>query len=112
LTTERTTDRHVALITGIVSKGSNVPFASMLRPLTRDSATSGHFHAAIFAYRPLARGDLKLREAVTSLMNTDSAKALLHLLCDDRPFEGIGQSELFRGACWVGRVAETPAQPT
>src|SRR5262249_22181548 len=107
LTTERSSDRHVALIAGIASKTPPPSLQPMLRPLAPGTSSTGHFHAAIFPYRPLPRGELKLRSAVTSLLDADSAQGLLHLLCDDRPIQGIGQSELFRGACWIGRVTET-----
>jgi hypothetical protein len=30
----------------------------------------------------------------------------LHLLTDDREYEGLGQSDLMRGACWIGPIAE------
>jgi hypothetical protein len=33
-------------------------------------------------------------------------QTLLHLLADDRQFEGVGQSEFMRGACWMGPIAE------
>jgi hypothetical protein len=39
-------------------------------------------------------------------MAVDRAQTLLHLLTDDREFEGLGQSEFMRGACWIGPLAE------
>jgi hypothetical protein len=26
----------------------------------------------------------------------------MHLLADEREFEGVGQTDLMRGACWAG----------
>jgi len=107
LTTERTTDRHVALITGLASKSPATALLPLLRPLAREGGLAGHFHAGIFPYRPLPRGELKLGESVRSLLETDSAQGLLHLLCDDRPYEALGQSELIRGACWLSAAVPT-----
>jgi hypothetical protein len=39
-------------------------------------------------------------------MASDRAQTLLHLLNDDREFEGLGQSEFMRGACWIGPIAD------
>jgi hypothetical protein len=27
---------------------------------------------------------------------------VMHLLADEREFEGVGQTDLMRGACWLG----------
>jgi anti-anti-sigma factor len=112
LTTDRASDRHVTLITGVASKGEAGSLAPLLRRVAPGSEVTGHFHAAIFPYAPLPRGELQLQAAVASLMNTQSAQGLLHLLCDDRPFDGAGDSELFRGACWVGRATESSITST
>jgi len=78
----------------------------------RAPACRGHFHAALFPYRPVQRGELNLDKVIGGLLATDSAQTLLHLLADDRQFEGIGQSEFMRGACWVGPIAEFLATAT
>ena len=80
--------------------------APFVRRLSRDAGLHGHFHAALFPYRPVQRGELQLERAIGELMAADSAQTLLHLLTDDREFEGLGQSELMRGACWIGPIAE------
>jgi hypothetical protein len=49
-------------------------------------------------------------ESVTSLLGTDSAQTVLHLMSDDRPFEGLGETDLMRGACWVGPL-DDPSTP-
>jgi hypothetical protein len=56
----------------------------------------------VFAYRPLPKGKLDLSEAVASVLGTESAQLVMHLLADERQFEGLGQTDLMRGACWVG----------
>jgi hypothetical protein len=74
--------------------------------LAPNAGAHGHFHAALFPYRPVQRGELRLEQAVGGLLEGGSMQTLLHLLADDRPFEGVGQSELMRGACWIGPIAE------
>jgi hypothetical protein len=33
-------------------------------------------------------------------------QGILHLLNDDREILGVGQSELTRGVCWLGRIGD------
>jgi hypothetical protein len=80
-----------------------------MRRIGPGTSAQGHFHAAIFPYRPLPRGNLPLTESVANLLATESAQAVVHLLADEREFEGVGQTDLMRGACWVGPL-KTPAR--
>jgi hypothetical protein len=105
-TTERVNERHLALIVGIATREPAPPVAPFVRRLSQNARAHGHFHAAIFPYRPVQRGELVLDNAITSLLAADSAQTLLHLLADDRQFEGVGQSEFIRGACWIGPISQ------
>lgn len=100
-TTERTDDRNLVLITGVADPAPTADDAAGLRPIGPGTAAHGHFHAAVFPYRPLPKGRLDLAESVTQLLGTESALSVVHLLADDREFEGVGQTDLMRGACWV-----------
>jgi hypothetical protein len=80
-----------------------------VRALGADTDLQVHVHALVFPYRPLPAGHIRLPETVASLLEGSLAQSLLHLMADDRPYEGVGQTELFRGACWcapVGMVEE------
>ena len=111
-TTERTDERAVILITGFAVRTPSPATASFLRPLgSTAAALLAHCHAAVFPYRPLPKGRLDLMESVTSLLGTDSAQTVLHLMSDDRPFEGLGETDLMRGACWVGPL-DDPSTPS
>ena len=77
----------------------------MVRPLGSDSVIRGHFHAAVFTYGPIQRGRIDLRATVTRLFETEKLQTVLHLLHDDRPIVGAGESEFTRGACWIGPLA-------
>jgi hypothetical protein len=90
--------------------------ASFMRPIGPGTQAHGHFHAAVFPYRPLPKGRLELPETVASVLGTESAQAVMHLLADEREFEGLGQTDLMRGACWVGPLRfldqESQTKPT
>ncbi len=110
-TSEQSEDRKLALIVGTACKAPQDFEKAFLRPIRDGSAVEGHFHAAVFPYRPLAKGMLPLRETVQDLFKTDSPRSVLHLLADDRPIEGVGETELMRGACWFGPIANSSYKP-
>jgi hypothetical protein len=101
-TTERSDERNVVLIVGFAERDPLSDSAAFLRRIGPGTKALGHFHAAVFPYRPLPKGNLDLKESVASLLGTESAKTVMHLLADERDFEGVGQTDLMRGACWVG----------
>lgn len=102
---ERIHRSSVSLLAGVASRKVPTELGPMLRPLHSDAGVSGHFHAAVFSYGPLQRGKVDLRETVRPLFRTERPLSVLHLLADDRPIVGAGESEFARGACWVGPVA-------
>jgi len=101
-TTERTDERNVVFIVGFTERKPSSDSAPFLRRFGPVTSALGHFHAAVFPYRPLPRGNLNLNETVTNLLATESAQTVIHLLADEREYEGVGQTDLMRGACWVG----------
>jgi len=101
-TTERTDERNLVLIVGMADRAPKPEAVPSLRPIGPGTRAFGHFHAAVFPYRPLPKGKLELAEAVHSVLGTESAQVVMHLLADEREFEGLGQTDLMRGACWVG----------
>ena len=76
-----------------------------MRPFGQDSGLAGHLHAAAFTYGPVKRGELNLRETVSTLFRTEKPLGVLHLLHDRRPILGVGESEFSRGACWFGPIS-------
>src|SRR6185436_5870708 len=106
-TPERAFARTTSLVVGVVARGDAGVLAPHLRPI--GDGLLGHFHAAAFTYHPLRKGRLDLRSTVASLFEGENLEGVLHLLNDDRPIVGGGQSEFRRGALWlgpIGRVAE------
>jgi hypothetical protein len=110
-TSEQSDDRKLALIVGVACKTPAGRMREFVRPIREGSSVHGHFHAAVLPYRPLPKGPLPLRETVQGLFKMDTPRSVLHMLADDRPIEGVGQTELMRGACWFGPVAEPPGVP-
>ncbi len=106
-TTERSDERHLSLIVGFAERQPQPDLGAFLRPLGSGATTQGHFHAAVFGYRPLAKGNISLRDVIAGLLGSESARAILHLLSDEREFEGVGQTELMRGACWTGPLGKS-----
>jgi len=110
-TSEPTSDRSLAIIVGFAQHDPPRELAAFLHRIGEGTAAQGHFHAAVFPYRPLAKGNINLQNTIASLLGSESAQTVMHLLADDREFEGVGQTELVRGACWVGplRIAREHA---
>jgi anti-anti-sigma factor len=104
-TAERSFGGGLALVAGIVQRAGGPLTAAQLRPLDKDGALVGHFHAAAFPFRPFKKGRLQLADTVRSLFEEQTVQGVLHLLDDDRPVVGIGQSEFTRGACWIGAIS-------
>jgi anti-anti-sigma factor len=109
--------RHeLAVIVGVASRAPHALLDPLLRPLGNRTTAgasapwpAGHFHAAIFPNRPLAKGSLDLAKTVASLFENEMLRSVLHLLADDRAGVGAGQSELVRGACWVSPIVSIEA---
>ncbi|MGE0451127.1 MAG: STAS domain-containing protein [Vicinamibacterales bacterium] len=109
-TTERNSDRSLALLVGVASRGEPPAAGEFLRPLTADGSLHAHVHAALFPYRPVQRGELPFGRTVADVLNSAAPSALMHLMTDTRPFEGVGESDLVRGACWVGALQTITTQ--
>jgi len=105
-TSEQNQDRMLALTVGIACRDPDAELQPFVRPLKEGGTLQGHFHSAVFPYRPLAKGSLPIHPTVHDLFKFDTPKGVLHLLSDDRPIEGVGQTELMRGACWFGPITD------
>lgn len=103
-TTERISKRNLALLVGVA--GDEVPHEAerFLRPLSPESPIRAHVHAAVFNYQPVQRGELPFSGIVSKVITSSNPHALLHLMADARPYEGVGETEMSRGACWLGPI--------
>ena len=101
-TTERISDKHLVLLVGVAGVNLGGEAADFVRPIRPKSPIHAHMHGAVFGYRPVQRGGLPFDGTVSKLVATSNPKALLHLMADCRQYEGVGETELSRGACWIG----------
>jgi anti-anti-sigma factor len=101
---ERCHSRSLVVIVGVASAAAPAALEPVVRPLAKRTKTVGHFHAAAFGYRPLQKGKLDMRNTVRGVFEAGGLQGVLHLLADDREIAGGGESELLRGACWVGPI--------
>jgi anti-anti-sigma factor len=101
-TTERTSEKSLCLLVGVAGRKIPDEAASFMRPVKAGSPVLAHVHAAVFPYRPVQRGELPFEKTVADVLAASTPNAVLHLMSDSRPFEGVGESDMARGACWMG----------
>lgn len=112
LSPERIHEGTSALVVGVVARERSAgALAPWLRPLGGDTGCVGHFHAAVFSFRPVPLRTVQPRALVTKYFSEQRAKQVLHLLTDDRGATGAGESEFLRGICWTSPVAGIEAVP-
>ena len=100
-TTEHKSEKSLCLLVGVAGRGIDGEAAQFLRPIKAGSPLSAHIHAAVFPYRPVQRGELPFAATVAGAL-ASTPSAVLHLMADTRRFEGVGETELARGAVWMG----------
>jgi len=107
-TSEHIFPHSLVVVAGVatrgVPRGDTADLAPLVRRLSPDVDVQGHFHAAVFSYRPLKKRRLNLQETVLSLFESEELLGILHLVHDDRAISGNGESQLVAGACWVGPI--------
>jgi anti-anti-sigma factor len=99
-------EHSTAVIVGICSYDPPSELQPFVRPLAGEGPAVGHFHGAVFSYRPVQRGHIELAGTVRSIFQLQTLRAVIHLVNDCRPLNGAGQTELIRGACWFGSIAK------
>jgi anti-anti-sigma factor len=97
------------LVAGVVSRNPDPILAPQLRPVAPGTDLLGHFHAVVFAYRPVPQRTVVLRSLVTRLFRQQQVRGVLHLLGDDRGAAGAGESGFRRGLCWTGPITHVTA---
>lgn len=100
-TSERAFRDGTSLVCGVVAL-EGYGFEDRLRPI--GGGLLGHFHAAAFPYRPIQKGRIGLQETVSLFFESQNIQSVLHLINDSRAPGGAGESEFYRGACWVSPI--------
>jgi len=109
-TSERAYTHHVSVVTGFACRAPHSLLDPFLRPVGNETTAQGHFHAAAFSYQPLSKGLSDPVSAAARLFKEERLLGLLHLLADERPITGVGQSEWVRGVCWVSALADVQGE--
>jgi len=104
ITPERVHEGTVAVVAGVVSRQPDPLLAPLLRPVGISSDLVGHFHAAVFEFRPVPLRTVALRPLMTKYFSQQPLRAVMHLLHDDRGAVGAGESAFQRGICWVSPI--------
>ncbi len=99
--------RTSSIVAGFASSSPSEEARAFLRPVS--DAFHGHFHAAVTAFRSLPRGKIEIAEVLAQAFQARSVFSVVHLLRDNRPIEGAGESEFQRGACWIFPIANGDA---
>ena len=106
-TSERAFRDSTSLFVGVAAlPGSGLD--PLLRPMWPGSSLLGHFHAAVFPYRPLRKGNIPLKSSIVELFEGVPPQTVLHLLADSRGISGAGESEFYRGALWMAPLTFIP----
>jgi len=103
---ERTYSVTTTLIAGVVARAPKGALAAYLRPLGRIGKLYGHFHAAVFSYRPLPQRTVDLGTLLRGLFKDHQLRDVLHLIWDDRGEDGVAESALLRGVGWVAPITQ------
>jgi len=101
ITPERVHEGTIAVVVGVVSRQPDARLAPLLRPVGISSDLVGHFHAAVFEFRPVPLRTVALRPLMTKYFSQQPLRSVMHLLHDDRGAVGAGESVFQRGICWV-----------
>jgi anti-anti-sigma factor len=109
---ERLHRQTLALVVAFASRDPAHAAIPQLAPLPSHPEIRAHAHAVVLPFQPLPQGLLELEPAVRAVFKDSEPRALLHLIEDDRPAIGLGQSAFIRGACWCAPLqfsTETPS---
>lgn len=102
---ERVHAGQQALVFGLAVKQCGAVRYRMMTELPSNQHLSMHAHAAVFPYQPLQNGLIDLHEVTKQFFTGPPPIAMLHLLDDNRPAVGLGQSAFTRGACWCSPIS-------
>jgi hypothetical protein len=103
-TPERASALTTTLAAGVVGRAPEGPLAAHLRPLGWTGNLHGHFHAAVFSYRPLPQRTVELGVLARGLFKDHQLRDVLHLVWDDRGEDGTAESTVVRGVAWVAPI--------
>lgn len=99
-TGEKVFSGEQVLLFGVVARASEIKDSSLLKTMTSRPDLAIHMHAAVFPYQPIPNGNIDLKHQADKFFAGSPPLALMHLIDDNRPVQGLGESSFIRGACW------------
>ncbi len=106
---ERVFPKEQAVIAGVARRTSGAERSRGLTPLPSAPEMAAHMHAAVFPYQFIPNGQIALEETIDRFFGGPPPKAVMNLLDDRRPGNGLGESALYGGCMWCGAVEDTEA---
>lgn len=97
---ERVHRQSQALVVAFASRDPSHATAPYLMSLPSRTEIHAHSHAVVLPFRSLPQGVVELESSVRAAFEESEPRGLLHLIEDNRPAIGLGQSAFIRGACW------------
>jgi anti-anti-sigma factor len=102
---ERAFAHEQGLITGVIAPTSRVPSSLSLSSWPSRPDLACHAHGAVFPYQPLPNGMIELGTSAEKWLSGPPPRAVMHLVDDNRPAIGLGETGLIRGALWCSPIA-------
>jgi len=97
---ERVCRQTQALVVAFASRDPAHSAAPYLMSLPSQPEIRAHAHAVVLPFRPLPQGVLEIEPSMRAVFNENEPHSIYHLIEDNRPVIGLGQSAFIRGACW------------
>ncbi len=107
---ERMHHERTGITVMFARKNGDKLVVSDLTPMPSDPHIFVHAHTLVFPYRPLPEGQIDLKKTVRGLFDGAEPIDILHLIEDNRPLVGIGQSAFLRGACWCSALRDAQGE--
>ncbi|MHB1461524.1 MAG: STAS domain-containing protein [Armatimonadota bacterium] len=105
---ERLHRRTLAMLIAFVCRNSEHPIAKYLSNTPSKPDIYAHAHAVVLPFSALPQGMLDMDASISTAYQNSDPIALLHLIEDDRPAIGLGQSSFIQGACWCAPIQFQP----
>ena len=106
---ERLHRRSQALVVAFAGREGAAASLPHLPPMPFRPGLRAHAHAVVVPFLSLPQGVVDFESTVRAAFAESAPLALMHLLADDRPIGGLGQSAFIRGACWCAPL-RTPKE--
>lgn len=103
---ERVFTGEQTLIFGCVAEAAMQADFPQLKVLPSSAAIAARAHAAVFPYQPLPNGNIDLKSQTEKFFSGPPPMALMRLIDDNRPVQGLGESTFIRGACWCAPLTK------